>query len=271
MHICHFQPNIILEPYIDRYWSWESYDQNNFNLPCLVPGTGAELVFHYGDPLIYSCKNYPDIKTPRCHIICLRHTPHDLKPSGRIGFISVRFRAGMLRHFCKIPLVEIIDTFQDIKNIWGKYGTEISDKVLAAKNTNNRIDIIESELMKLLQIYKKDENAINYAVHRIYYGHKGIIINEIAEELNMSRRHFQRIFSGAIGSSPKSFHRNARFQQTLKSLILNHKSNYLPEALENGFFDQSHFIKDFKYFTNTTPSIFLEKNKLMSHFYNTTL
>ena len=123
--------------------------------------------------------------------------------------------------------------------------------------------------MHLWQTYKRNEGLIDFALQRIYSRYDLIRVADVAEELGISRRHFQKMFNRSAGTSPKSFHRNARFQHTIKQLILDRQSDYLPYALSSGYYDQSHFIKDFQFFTGTTPTSFLQEDNFRSHFYNT--
>ena len=270
MKIQYFKPNNILNKYIERYWSWES-DDNNISLPKIIPGTGVELIFHYDAPFIYENIKPCCSTSSNSNLICSRHDFIQLKNSGKIGFISIRFRSGAFRHFCDIPAAELIDTIYDAGEIWGHRGSEFETMVIEVNNTNNRIKIIEDQLMKLLALHGKDNLGIDYAINKIYYDYKTVNLAGIGEEINISTRHFQRNFKKAIGVTPKYFHRLSRFQTTLKHLLLDKKRQYLHDALDNGFYDQSHFINEFKCFVGEEPLSFLQKANFRSHFYNTKL
>jgi methylphosphotriester-DNA--protein-cysteine methyltransferase len=71
--------------------------------------------------------------------------------------------------------------------------------------------------------------------------------------------------------TPKHFQQLSRFHAALKQLLINNDSKYLPVALDKGYFDQMHFIKEFKRFMNETPSAFLTTNNFGSHFYYASL
>ena len=271
MIIVHTKPAAALQPYIDRYWSWQGPEKTEQRLPLLVAGTGVELYFHFGRPFIFIGEGSPPLTASNSHLLCVRQVPRKLKPLRNIGFLCVRFRAGMFRHFCNIPMADLNDTLPDPESLWGRDGSKLAGKVLEAPTLKKKILAVESGLINLLQACRKDEDGLDYALNKIYSQYRTIRIADIARELNLSRRHFQRGFSRSMGVSPKAFHRNTRFQQTLKKLMLNGQRDYLPGALDAGYYDQSHFIKDFQHFTKTTPSFFLCKDNFMSHFYNTTL
>ena len=137
--IHYYTPQAALRPYIDRYRSWQSRGNTEHRLPFLIPGTGVELIFHQYDPFVHSSAKQQGVKTSNCHIICLRQAPHKLEPSRKFGFISVRFRAGMFRHFCAISMARLNDSFLDIEHIWGQSGKEFAQKVLDQKTSRTRL------------------------------------------------------------------------------------------------------------------------------------
>ena len=103
----------------------------------------------------------------------------------------------------------------------------------------------------------------------MYYEYHAL--QEIIAKSELSPRHFQRRIHESLGMSPKSFCRLARFQHTIRDLLLRKETDYLGAAIDRGYYDQAHFIKDFKSFTQETPGTFLQKKNFMSHFYNTKL
>jgi len=263
MKIDNLRPHKHLQPYIDRYWLWE----DEKNLPKIVPGTGTELMFHLYEP-ITAYNAQCDIRIPNCHILSPRYVTYHVKTTGRIGFIAVRFRAGAFHNFCNEPISEMIDSFIDVRHIWGHMGIDCGNKVIEAKSLDKRISIIETFLLKCLHCFNKQEQGVDYMVNKIYYGHNEIKLTELSDELAISNRQFQRKIKECVGVSPKAFQRIARFESILKYLLLNKKSDYLNTVLDRGYYDQSHFIKDFKAFTGEYPSLFLQEKNFMSHFYN---
>lgn len=263
MKISNLRPHNKLLQYVDRYWLWE----DEMELPKIVPGTGTELMFHFYEPVI-AYSDHGGNRVPNCHILLPRHVIYHLKPTGRIGFIAVRFRAGTFHNFCNIPIGEMVDCFIDARHIWGREGIDLSHQVIEAKNLEQRIFIIEAFLLKCLYRFDKHEQGIDYMVNKIYYNHNQLKLTTISDELAISNRQFQRKFKESVGVSPKFFQRIARFEGILKYLLLNKQKDYLTIVLNSGYYDQSHFIKDFKTFTGEYPSLFLQEKNFMSHFYN---
>ena len=70
------------------------------------------------------------------------------------------------------------------------------------------------------------------------------------------------------GFDAKYFERTARFQSTLRTQLNGTSNNYVDIALDNGYYDQPHFIKEFRYFTGMSPKKYLIKANFMLNHYN---
>jgi AraC-like DNA-binding protein len=259
-------PRIGLQPYVDRIWGWES--EQPAVLPAMLPGTGAELMFHYASAVAIQSVRSGSSKVGRAFLLCSRRSPHQPLPQGRVGFVSVRMRSGALRHFCPLPLADLIDDAIAIEDIWGRSGKEVMDRVTQAAGTPQRIAIIEAWLQDRLAEHAKPEPAIEAAVHQLYYGHQNVKIDILAGQLGMSRRNFERVFQKHIGLAPKVFQRTARFHLTVRDMLLTASHDYLGVALDHGYYDQAHFIHEFEDFVGSPPVNYLGDTQRMAHFYN---
>jgi AraC-like DNA-binding protein len=80
----------------------------------------------------------------------------------------------------------------------------------------------------------------------------------LASQLAVTSKSLERKFASLIGKSPKQFIRIIRFQEVMNGLV-NHQPQCLTEfAFNNGYFDQSHFIREFKAFSGYTPREFVK-------------
>ena len=86
-------------------------------------------------------------------------------------------------------------------------------------------------------------------------------IEEVAELCHRSLRQVQRRFNDEYGVTMKSMAQNFRFDEIKKHLTKNPDSDLTEVAYEYGFFDQAHFIKEFKRFAGKTPTDFCKEIK----------
>lgn len=96
-----------------------------------------------------------------------------------------------------------------------------------------------------------------------------LAIDELSHKMNVNRRQLERKFSSVIGLSPKQLSKIIRLQSTLKMLLKDEFTSLSALAYEGNYYDQAHFIKDFKEFTGLTPKEFYADNlKMSSLFYS---
>ena len=261
-----FKPCGLLSPYIDRFWVWKDTSGAQIEMPIMLPGTGLELFIHFANPLTIN-----NICLPQSHIACPRSIA-TLNNANNLNFIAIRFCSGAFRHFSPIPFTEINNKFISIEDVWGKDALVLQNQLTENKEYSKKVEILEQFLINKLMRYKKDDAQYwDMAINKLYYNFQTIELENLANIKNISYRHFERGFKAQFGTTPKKFQMVSRFQNTVRKLLLAKEKNYLPVALDNGYFDQAHFIKEFEVNSGTTPSAFLTERNFMSHFYNTSL
>jgi AraC-like DNA-binding protein len=211
-----------------------------------------ELVFHYGDLFTKYHPNGRSVFQPRSFIHGQLTRFIEIGGNGTVGVFSIRFHPQGLKSFVSISLNEINDSAVSIDQLWGAAARELEDRILHAGHNEDRVRIVEDFLLQ-----KLSPSPVNHLVGRsvtMIDQQKGLVsIDELSLRLNTSRRHLERQFISATGLSPKQYGRITRLQYIL-SLAEQGKFNTLTDlAYDAGFYDQAHFIKDFKTFTGLSP------------------
>lgn len=132
----------------------------------------------------------------------------------------------------------------------------MEDSLRCAVSDEERILIIEKFLLRILRNNNPDLLIVD-AVHSIVKSNGHIAISQLAKNYHLCQKQFYRKFISAIGINPKLFSRIVRFQHTLE-LMDNMKFKQLDYALNSGFYDQAHFIKEFSQFAGYTPKEYLD-------------
>ena len=260
-------PCAALRPYISRYWAWDGERE----LPTMLPGTGAELMFHYANPVSARQSDGTTCSLPRTMLLSPRNERFALQTDAPAGCVSVRFRSGALRHFCRMPPGELIDQCLSAVDIWGQGALVNEEKVAAASHLSARVRLIEDFLLQQWQACRQPAHAwLDDAFRRLYY-HSAGSLDQVAAAAGVSTRQFQKVFKQYAGVSPKHFQRVARLESIVRRLLVEQRQQYLDLALDYGFYDQAHFIKDFKRFAGDTPSRYLCAANFRTHFYNASL
>ncbi|MBS1159768.1 MAG: AraC family transcriptional regulator [Proteobacteria bacterium] len=268
MRTFHLLPNAALLPFIDRFWGWESAPDEVVALPTLLPGTGAELYFHYRMPFRRLTEPGVPIVCAATHLFCLRRQPVSLCPSGDLGFIAVRFRAGMLHRFTDIPGRELADRVLSIDDLWAGTGKALARRVAETGTMPERLRLIQAFLLQCLRLEAVDD-LVEHAVAALYRESSSLSIGQLATRMGIGRRQMERRILAVSGQSPAEIRRLGRFQKAVRTLLLLPNTPPLDTALAEGYYDQSHFHRDFRQLVGVPPGRFLLAARAKTHFYNT--
>ncbi|MBB5323249.1 AraC-like DNA-binding protein [Anoxybacillus tepidamans] len=175
-------------------------------------------------------------------------------------YFGVRFfpEQGMIK--LKYPMKELLEQQIPLFDVMTG-DLSIIEEIAAGKNFDERIRIFKKFLDRTKYEVDYDQKIIDYAIEKIYLSNGVLNINHLSEEIGYSDRYIRKIFEKHIGFSPKQFCQIVKFQNSLdmilkadNPLLLNSKS--LPS--DNGYYDQSHFIREFKKFVLLTPKQYKE-------------
>lgn len=123
-----------------------------------------------------------------------------------------------------------------------------------------KLNLLFKEKISEIQIDSRIVDSINF----IEKYREDIEIKDLIKKVNISQRQLERLFLNHLGYSPKKFIRVMRFYNIHKNIIKNGTNNLSLIANDYGYFDQAHFNKEYKEFTNFSP-----KDENMSILYNT--
>jgi AraC-like DNA-binding protein len=132
----------------------------------------------------------------------------------------------------------------------------IVEKLCEASDDLKRIAVIEKFLISRLN-YKANDELVTLAVSIIKQNAGNIKMLDLAKKLNISQSQFEKRFRKVVGSSPKKFSSIIRLNSITTASPK--KNGLFDLAIDAGYFDQAHFIKDFKSFTGQTPEQFFKK------------
>lgn len=259
-----FEPNQNLTTFIKCYWTLESPKEETPEKQTIVPDGCMEMIFHYGDLYKQYLDNGNTIIQPRCFVIGQLTRPLEIKPTGETGIFSVRFHPEGFLPFTTTPIKEMENTAVSLEKLFGKDGQEIKQQIINANSTSERITHIEKFLLDRLTDIKIIDRIVRSTVETIITANGQLPVDELSRLNKINRRQLLRKFYSTTGLSPKQLSRTIRLQAALKMLFNDQFSNLAELAYENEYYDQAHFIKEFKEFTGSTPKEFYGTHLKMS-------
>lgn len=251
-----FEPSEELSILVKCYWSLESPKAENPEKQTIVPDGCIEMIFHYGDLYRQYTENGDSIVQPRCFVIGQLTRPLEIEPTGETGIFSARFHPNGFLPFAGMPIKEMENTAVSLEKLFGSDGPEIEEKILNARSTEERIRLIEAFLFARLADAQTIDRTIKSTVETILTGNGKFSVDQLSKQAEISRRQLERRFSSAIGLSPKQLSKTIRLQATLKMLLDKNFTTLTALAYQGEYYDQAHFIKDFKELTGFTPKEF---------------
>jgi len=225
MQVYQIRPSGPLADVVDRIWSWTSGPGETVALPMLLPGTGAELVFHYGTPFALD----GDGILPSAHLLCRRQSARQMVPQA-VGFIAARVRAGQMARLLPMPLHEVFDQAVPLSEVWGPSVSVLLDRLATARSFSERASRVQGFLTSRL---RTSDALCEWAAEQLYRQPVSTRIEALANRAGLGRRQFEKRFSAALGMPPVRFRRLARFQQVAKRLHLAPATPDLEVALEH--------------------------------------
>lgn len=245
----HF-PKEQLRPYIKYFVVSENDLENEYKV---FPSSGLVIGFQYKGQLS-SVKDNIENKLTKAGITGITDGYKVFKNSANIGTILVYFTEIGFAHFTSHPANELFNLSLSLDYIFDKKSVaEVEEKLAITTTDKNRIKIVEQFLASQLKDIQTDKLIVE-AVKLIYQSNGTIRIKDLNEKLFISPSPFEKRFRKVVGTTPKKFASIVRFNSVLENLD---RSKTLTEiCYENNFFDQAHFIKEFKQFTGDTPENF---------------
>lgn len=171
-----------------------------------------------------------------------------------IGTILVYFTEIGLAQFSSCPAHELFNQSVSLDNLFDKRKVaQVEENIALALTDNDRLRAVEMFLEE--QLNEKAEDQLVIKAVNLIYGSKGSIrIKELHQQLHISQSAFEKRFRKLVGTSPKKFASIVRFNTVLKDL--GQEKSLTEICYDNNFFDQAHFIKDFKQYTGDSPENF---------------
>ncbi len=171
------------------------------------------------------------------------------------GTIGVEFSPHAAYRFFRIRQSELRNRIYYTPEVIGNAGKEIEERIADTDILEEKINILQEYLLALFMKTETD-GIFEYCIHTIKNTFGRITIKELERKTGYSARWLNRKFDEKIGISPKNLCAISRFQFVFQTLVNNPDQLLLDKSYYNVYYDQSHFIKEFKRFTGMPPSKF---------------
>ncbi|CAG7654798.1 DUF6597 domain-containing transcriptional factor [Paenibacillus allorhizosphaerae] len=247
-----YDPRYPLSMFVDYFWYMQDYSPGH-SRELALPDGSVEIVIDLRQDNVRLYDSGHRELLLRSSLVCGPHTEYFvIDSSGESTVIGIHFKPGGIRPFMKQSLDELLNAHVSLDMLWGTRADEVRDELLECAEPEMMFRALERRLLSLACHPLERHAAVQYALDRLQRSHVGDII----EGIGMSHRKFNQIFKEEVGMTPKRLSRLFRFQEALNRIISGEELVWTDVAIECGYYDQAHFIKDFQSFSGISPSAY---------------
>lgn len=242
-----------LKPFIKKFVISEAAEESTYRV---LPDTGIVIGFQYKGRLSQIVNNSECILAVS-GVTGLNDSYRIFKNSANIGTVLVFFKEGGAAKFFRHPVHELFQQSLSLDNfILSSELAVLEEQLCEAWKDASRIAVVERFLISRMRPIEPDQ--LVFAAITLIQHHKGNIrIKALSDRLHISQSPLEKRFRQLIGTSPKKFASIVRLKHALESY--QPQSSLTDLGYHSGFYDQAHFIKEFKTFTGETPDKYFKK------------
>ncbi len=175
----------------------------------------------------------------------------------QISVMGVRFQPGGTVPFFQISPSELHNQVISLGELWNFHAEKLRENLLQASTIKTRFLVLEHFLLRMMQPHEPHP-IVDFAL-REFQKSSVPTVNEVTNKIGISNRYFGQLFCDFVGITPKSFCRIQRLRRVLLLLAGKACVDWNDIALTSGYFDQAHFIHDFRSFTACNPTTYLKQ------------
>ena len=258
MRYSEFQPLNPLCNVVECFWTLDGRVPRGPSQPeRILPDGCVELILNFADP--FAQHDDGSIKVqPRNFLVGQMTGPIFISQTGPVQLIGIRFHPGGTMPFFRLPMHELTNHVIELGSLAQTLETKLLNEAAHLPNLNDKVAALARVLTRILLGTKSDLGLLRIA-GRIIESSGMIPVDHLAYESGLSSRQLERRFLSEVGVGPKLLSRILRFQQVFRAVDANEPA-WPTIAVECGYYDQAHLIKDFRQFAHETPAVLFSEH-----------
>lgn len=243
-----------LDRFVDCLW-YSSGEVRPHRKERLLPTGCANITFKLGEGHIVRILGKDDVagqSLGRAVASGAYSRPYVIDTSRPSPTLGVHFRPGGAAPLLGVPLSKLLDRHIPLEELWGRESAVLRERLMDARSVSTMFDLVEQTLLDQLSEPPQDHSAILRAVAEFSSG-TTTRVKAMSDSLSYCSKRFICQFHDAVGLTPKVFCRIQRFQAVLDRIVGGKQIHWAGMAVDGGYYDQSHMIRDFRTFAGVTP------------------
>jgi len=262
MQFFHHIPAPPLSQFVELLWLYEGYQQPHAK-ERLLPDGSMELVVNLNEDVtrVYDPHDTQSVRTLRGPVLVGAHSEFFvIDTAQQKTVLGAHFRPGGAFPFLGLPAGELHNRLVSLEDLWGGEAARLRERLLEAGTPQHMFAVMEQALTACAAGRLVRHPAVAYAL-REFHAPSGVrSIADVTARIGLSAKRFIELFSGEVGLTPKLFCRVRRFQRVLCRLRKGRPVQWAAVAADCGYFDQAHFIHDFRAFSGISPTAYVSQH-----------
>lgn len=247
--------NPILNMVAEFIWHLTSDTAENIDNK-LLPVVNTDLIINLSSPIYYRFMGEEEMQAASAHIRYVKKCPQMIRQSGRLNVWGISLYSYGVYPFLQAKMIEQEGLIIDLKQYNPQFASSVLNELAQTENSINCSYIIENALGKWIgnSVDLDEIQLLRSFVHNM----SSKKISDYCNQQGISIKQLERLVKKYVGITPKQLQQIERFQTASNQLIYSSSITTLADmAYSHDYFDQMHFIKDFKKYTDVTPSAFV--------------
>ena len=253
------EPHPLLKYYIDKMWLFESSGKMPVkDLKLVVPNGHIKLSVAFRNGIV--AKMYGQSFTSKEQNISLTGLMDvpvilDVDEDVATGTLCAEFNPQGAYRFFRMPLNDIKNQIHPLTDILGTVAKQLEEQISNVESVQDKITLLQQFLLNQFMLQNED-SIFEYCIAQIIASKGKITIKELEKKTGYSSRWLNIKFADKLGISPKNLSTIIRFNQYYSAAANNNEMDFMLNAFYDHYYDQSHFLKEFKRFTGLSHSGF---------------
>lgn len=259
MKVVTSRPGPPLGEFVDVFWYCENPAPGHRAERVMPDGRTALVVNLDRDELstLYGASLQQRVRTRGIALAGVRAAHVGLDPADQRRILGVHFKAGGMRPFFAPPAGQLADRDVSLDDLWGREADLLHEQLAAAATPAAMFARLEAALRARAVRAIERPRVIANALRRIERAPSLSRVAELQRDSGLSPRRFIALFEDQVGLTPKRYCRIRRFQRVLREIAAAQRVEWAGLAADCGYYDQAHFIRDFRTFSGWNPQAFL--------------
>ncbi|MGN6353017.1 MAG: DUF6597 domain-containing transcriptional factor [Parafilimonas sp.] len=255
----HIEPHFLLKNYVEKMWFFKSSGKMPADdMKLVVPNGNIKLTLSYQNGVVaaingktFSSKEHDITLTGLIDVPVILDVDKDISTET----IGIEFNPKGAYRFFHFKLNDIQNKIYSLSDVLGNTGSRLTEQISNTALIQEKIILLQQFLLKQLSL-SNDDLIFEYCIEKIAAAKGSITVKELERKTGYSSRWLNLKFNEKLGISPKNLCSIIRFKQYYQLYINSQEKPFSRNDFYNAYYDQSHFIKDFKRFTGLPPTKF---------------